>query len=280
MRIAALTSVLAALSLASCAGTETAMESTPEPLPISSQAITYGDGEVPFEGFIARPAGAVKKRPGVIVVHEWWGHNEYARGRARQLAENGYVALAVDMYGGGKLAEHPSDAGEFMAEATADAAVMEARFRAGLALLHAQPDVDAGRTGALGYCMGGAVCLNMLRAGVDLDAVASIHGLLDGAVVADPSVGGSKTIVLAASGGDDPMASEASVAAFEEEMTALDLQELRMLVFPGVLHAFSNPDATRLGEEFELPLRYDADADAKSWAATLQLFRDALGAQD
>ncbi len=277
MRIAAPSFLLAALPLASCAGTE--IETAPEPLTVSSQAITYGDGEITFEGFIARPAGPVEERPGVIVVHEWWGHNDYARGRARQLAEAGYVALAVDMYGGGKLAEHPSDAAEFMAEATADAAVMEARFRAGLALLHAQPDVDASRTGALGYCMGGAVCLNMLRMGVDLDAVASIHGLLDSGIVADPSVGGSETIVLAASGGADPMVPEASVAAFEAEMTALDLEELRVLVFPGVLHAFSNPDATRLGEEFDLPLGYDAGADAESWAATLQLFRDAFGPQ-
>ena len=276
MRIAALSSLLAAFPLVSCAGTEAALE----PLAVSSQAIAYGDGEITFEGFIARPAGPVKERPGVIVVHEWWGHNDHARGRARQLAENGYVALAVDMYGGGKLAEHPSDAAEFMAEATADAAVMEARFRAGLALLHAQPDVDASRTGALGYCMGGAVCLNMLRMGVDLDAVASIHGLLDSDISAEPSVGGSKTIVLVASGGADPMASEASVAAFEAEMATLDLKELRTLVFPGVLHAFSNPDATRLGEEFDLPLAYDADADEDSWAATLRLFRDTLGPRD
>ena len=204
MRIAALSSVLAALSLVSCAGTETAIESAPEPLALSSQAITYGEGEVTFKGFIARPAGQVKKRPGVIVVHEWWGHNEYARGRARQLAENGYVALAVDMYGDGKLAEHPADAVEFMAEATADAAVMEARFRAGLALLHAQPDVDASRTGAIGYCMGGAVCLNMLRAGVELDAV-QYPRLLDGAVT--PRPGGSKTGPRASGG--RPMASEA-----------------------------------------------------------------------
>ena len=128
--------------------------------------------------------------------------------------------------------------------------------------------------------MGGAVCLNMLRMGVDLDAVASIHGLLDSDISAEPSVGGSKTIVLVASGGADPMASEASVAAFEAEMAALDLKELRTLVFPGVLHAFSNPDATRLGEEFDLPLAYDADADEDSWAATLQLFRDTLGPRD
>ena len=127
--------------------------------------------------------------------------------------------------------------------------------------------------------MGGAVCLNMLRAGVDLDAVASIHGLLDGAVVADPSVGGLEDDRPRGLGWRRPDGLEASVAAFEEEMAALDLQE-RVLVFPGVLHAFSNPDATRLGEEFDLPLAYDADADAESWAATLQLFRDALGAQD
>lgn len=263
-------SLLSASLLGACSS---APDAPPERFEVATNEVTYDAGGVDLKGFIARPAGPVEKRPGVLVVHEWWGHNDYARGRARQLAEKGYVALAVDMYGDGKVASHPNDASAFMAEVTGNRAVMESRFHAGLALLQSQNDVDAERLGAVGYCMGGAICLNMARLGADLDAVVSVHGLLDSDITAQP--GDVKGEVLVLSGEDDPMAAEESVERFNAEMTGLGAK-FEVTTYPGVVHAFSNPEATKFGEEFGLPLRYDAAADADSWARMLALFERAL----
>lgn len=258
MRLPSAAPLLALLALASCASTG----SGDDVLPLATKEVAYAAEGVDLAGYIARPAGAVERRPGVLVVHEWWGHNEYARRRARELAELGYVALAVDMYGDGKTASHPADASAFMAEVTGNLDVMTARFRAGLDLLRAQPDVDPERIAAVGYCMGGAICLNMARLGTDLDAVISVHGLLDTQIQAEPGAIAGQVLVL--SGADDPMAAAESVERFEEEMERIGA-DAQVVTYPGVVHAFSNPEATRFGEEFGLPLRYDAEADADSW---------------
>ncbi|MEL6430981.1 MAG: dienelactone hydrolase family protein [Planctomycetota bacterium] len=233
-------------------------------LPLEEE-VTYSADGVELRGFLARPAGAAEARPSVLVVHEWWGHNDYARRRARELADLGYVALAVDMYGEGKSASHPEDAGAFMQALLKDRPTMVARFDAGLALLRSQPDVDGDSVAAIGYCMGGGVVLDMAREGRDLDAVVSFHGLLSTGLQAEP--GAVQAGILVLTGADDPMAGQAERDAFVAEMDAAGVDGYGMVVYPGVRHAFTNADATRLGEEFglEQALRYDAGADADSW---------------
>jgi dienelactone hydrolase len=195
-------------------------------------------------------------------VHEWWGHNDYARRRAKQLAEAGYTAFAVDMYGEGKQADHPEDAQKFMEQVMSDAGMARERFTAALEILKSHPHVDAERTGAIGYCFGGAVVLNMARMGVDLDAVASFHGTLQSIVEEAPD--SIDTDILVLNGAADPFVPDEQIEAFKEEMKAADA-DYEIVNYPGVKHAFTNPNADDMGEKFDLPLAYDAEADEDSW---------------
>ena len=141
---------------------------------LAGEEITYSADGTTLKGYISRPAGA-GKRPAVLVVHEWWGNNDYSRKRADQVAGLGYVALAVDLYGDGKTVDNPKDAGALSGEASKNLDVTEKRFAAARALLAQQPDVDAGRIAAIGYCFGGGVVLQMARRGADLAGAVSSH---------------------------------------------------------------------------------------------------------
>ena len=145
---------------------------------IEGKTVQYTVDGVVMKGYLAYDKNITGRRPGVLVVHEWWGLNDYARMRARMLAEMGYTALAVDMYGDGKQAMHPEDAGKFSSELMKNFDVAKARFMAALDFLKGQPTVDPGRIAAIGYCFGGGIVLNMARQGVDLRGVASFHGSL------------------------------------------------------------------------------------------------------
>lgn len=208
---------------------------------------------------------------GVIVVHEWWGLNDYARDRARLLAKQGYVALAIDMYGTGKVATHPKDATAFMETALAEPEKMNARFQAARKMLLKQQQVDPKRLFAIGYCFGGAVVLNQARMGTELAGVASFHGSLGTDTPA--KAGEVKAKVLVATGQADPMVPAKQVSGFVSEMTAAGV-DLRLLSFPGAKHSFTNPGADAVGERFEMPLAYDAHADLTSWEALMDFIGD------
>lgn len=152
--------------------------SLPSYAAITGEQVNYTAGGVTLKAYLATDESIKGKRPGVLVVHEWWGHNEYARKRARMLAELGYTALAVDMYGDGKSTQHPKEAAKFMKEVLNNKDVGKARFMAALDFLKKQDTVDHDKVAAMGYCFGGGVVLAMARAGVDLDGVASFHGSL------------------------------------------------------------------------------------------------------
>ena len=201
---------------------------------------------------------------GVIVIHEWWGLNDYARSRARQLAEEGYTAIAVDMYGHGKVADHPKDATAFMEAAFAEPEKMNARFNAAKEILRQHKRVDDKRLYAVGYCFGGAVVLNQARLGNDLYGVASFHGSLGTQSPAEP--GKVKAKVLVATGGADPMVPAEQVGNFVTEMSNAGV-DLQLLTFPGVKHSFTNPGADAVAKKFDMPLGYDKYADEKSWDA-------------
>jgi dienelactone hydrolase len=238
---------------------------------VKTKEVTYKQGDTVLQGFFAWDDAVKGKRPGVLVVHEWWGHNEHARNQAKRLAQAGYVGFALDMYGKGKLATHPKDAEAFMKEATKDPAVMTARFNAALEQLKRNPHVDPEKIAAIGYCFGGAVVLGMARAGADLDAVVSFHGLL--ATQTPAEKGKVKARVLVLTGSDDPMIPPEQVEAFKNEMTAAGVQ-FEVVSYPHAKHSFTNPNADKAGME---ALAYDADADTKSWAAMLDLFKQVFG---
>ena len=209
-------------------------------------------------------------RPGVIVVHEWWGLNDYAKRRARDLAALGYSALAVDMYGDGRNTQHPDDAKAFMNAALADPAIPKARFQAGLDLLKAQPQTDPARLAAIGYCFGGKVVLDMARQGLPLAAVVSFHGAL---VTATPATPGSvKAKVLVEHGAADSFITPEQIAAFKAEMDQAGA-DYRFVELPGAKHGFSNPDADA-HKGHGLDLGYQKEADEQSWADMQALFKD------
>lgn len=241
-----------------------ALLATPAGAAIQTKEVSYEADGLKMKGFIAWDDAQKGPRPGVLVVHEWWGHNEYVRNRARQLAELGYVALAVDMYGDGKTADHPKTAGEFAGAVMSKKGVAAARFQAARKALEAEPVTDKRRIAAVGYCFGGGVVLEMARAGQDLVGVASFHGSLG---TQNPAKKGAvKAQVFVAHGEADPFVSAEALEGFKKEMKEAGVK-LEYHGFPGVKHGFTSPEATANGKKFELPLEYDENADKKSWAA-------------
>lgn len=240
---------------------------------IQEKEVTYSANGTSLKGYIAYDDAIRGKRPGILVVHEWWGHNDYARKRARMLAEHGYTALAVDMYGDGKQAHHPDDAKKFATEVSQNAALGRARFEAALELIKKKKTVDAANIGAIGYCFGGSVVLNMARAGEPLKAVASFHGGLGAQQPAEQ--GRVKARIASFTGEDDPMIPAAQVAAFRQEMEKAGVN-YKAVTYPGATHAFTNPAADELGRRFNLPLAYNAKADKASWDEALTFLADAF----
>ncbi len=239
---------------------------------VRTKPIEYRQGNTVLQGFLAWDDAAKGKRPGVLVVHEWWGHNQHARNQAIRLAEAGYVGFALDMYGKGKVTTHPQDAKAFVMEATKDPQVTAARFDAAVRVLKGQPQVDPGKIGAVGYCFGGGVALNMARAGEPLAGVATFHGsLAPSGPLAQP--GKVKARILVQTGGSDPNIPQSAVEAFEKEMKDAGV-DARVIVYPEAKHSFTNPDADKVG----MPaLAYDARADRESWAEAVMFFRQVFG---
>jgi len=229
---------------------------------IEGKEVSYRAPGVEMRGYLASDRSVTGKRPGVLVVHEWWGHNEYARKRARMLAEMGYTALAVDMYGEGKQAMHPDDAGKFSSELMKNFDTAKARFIAAMDFLKKQPNVDPERIAAIGYCFGGGIVLNMARQGVDLKGVASFHGSLAAVKPAQPGAVKAKILVL--HGADDKFVTAEQIGAFKQEMKNAGADFL-FIEYPGAIHSFTNPDADEYAKKFNLPLGYNAAADKKSW---------------
>lgn len=237
---------------------------------VVGEEVDYRSGDTLLKGYLAYDDSITGKRPGILVVHEWWGHNEYARRRARMLAELGYTALALDMYGDGKTFGHPDDAGKFAAAVRSNMPEAEARFRAALDRLRGHKSVDAGYIAAIGYCFGGGIVLEMARRGLDLDGVVSFHGSLG---TAEPASKGSiKARILVLNGADDPFATSEKISAFKSEMEQAGA-DYRFINYPGAVHAFTNPAADDFGKRFGIPTAYNAEADKQSWAEMQRFFK-------
>ncbi len=238
---------------------------------LKTEEVRYSDGETEMRGFLAYQ-GEMKDKPGVLIVHEWWGHNDYARYRAQKIAEQGYVALALDMYGGGKTASHPKDAGSFSKAVMSNLPLANRRFLSAYELLRSR--IGNERIGALGYCFGGAVSLQMARMGVPLKAVVTFHGSL-GSKTPSLNIGSVKAKLLVFNGADDPFVTAEQIQAFKSEMQGAGVS-LEFVNIPGAVHSFTNPEATEFGRKFNLPLAYSEEADALSWTKTIRFLKAEL----
>jgi dienelactone hydrolase len=248
----------------SCAPAAVEQETAIHTPVIQTEEITYRVDSLEFIGWMAWDSALHTKRPGIVVIHEWWGHNDHTRAQARKLAEAGYTAFALDMYGDGKQAAHPDSAMAFIGQALATAGGAGARFDKSVEILKAHSSVDPQKIGAVGYCFGGTVALEMARAGKDLDAVVCFHGGLDTENPAKSNV--MKSAVLVCTGGSDPMIPEESVKAFEAEMESAGIDH-KVIRYPEAKHAFTNPAADSLGKVFDLPIEYSLHSDTSSWNA-------------
>ncbi|VUD48011.1 Carboxymethylenebutenolidase [Thalassocella blandensis] len=226
-----------------------------------SREIQYTLDGTDFTGYLAYPMGLSDPAPGIIVVHEWWGHNDYARKRADMLAEMGYVAFALDMYGDGKVTTHPQDANAFMMEVGANTELAEKRFDKALEVLMQNSNTNPTKIGAIGYCFGGSIVINMARAGKPLAGVVSFHGGLGNLM---PIAENASAKMLVLNGAADPFVPQEQLDAFTESMQKADYP-FELINYKDAKHAFTNPGATEIGQTYDIPLEYNADADRKSW---------------
>lgn len=242
---------------------------------IRVDAVTYKDGETTMKGFLVYDDAIQGKRPGIVLVHEWWGITKHVQNEARKLAELGYTAFVADMYGDAKTADNPKDASALSGGVMKNPKVMQSRFNAARDNLAKHASVDASKIGAVGYCFGGAVVINMARAGANLAGVAGFHASL-GLNTPAPAPGTVKAKVLVLNGADDPFVKPEQYATLKKEMEAAKA-DYRVVEYPGAVHAFTNPEATEAGKKFNLPLRYDPKADKESKAEATKFFAGLFG---
>jgi len=236
---------------------------------IVREEVTYSGDGVTLKGYLVYNDSIKEKRPGVLVVHEWWGNNDYSRMRADMLAELGYIAFAVDMYGDGKLADNPADAGKLAGGVMSNMNGMKSRFLAALEELKKNKAVDPTRIAAIGYCFGGGVALNMACAGADLQGVVSFHGSLSTVKPALPGM--IKAKILVCNGATDLFNPDAAVNKFKADMDS-SKADYKFINYPDAVHAFTNPASTEAGKKFNIPIAYNEKADKKSWADMVEFF--------
>jgi dienelactone hydrolase len=237
---------------------------------IKEEPVTYKDGDTTLKGFVVYDDAKKAKRPGIVVVHEWWGITKHVHNEARKYAQQGYTAFIADMYGDAKTADNPKDAGALSGSVMKNPKAMESRFNAARGQLAQHASVDAKRIGAVGYCFGGAVVLNMARSGADLAAVAGFHASL-GLNTPPPAPGSVKAKMLVLNGADDPFIKREQYDTFKKELDAAKA-DYKVIEYPGAVHAFTNPEATEMGKKFNLPLKYDAQVDQEAKAEAAKFF--------
>jgi dienelactone hydrolase len=228
---------------------------------IKEENVSYGTDSAKLTGFVAYDSASTAKRPVVLIVHEWWGLNNYVKSRVKQLADLGYLAMAVDMYGDGKIGKNPDEAGKLAMPFYTNASLTKSRFDAALAKIKTYSQADTSKIAAIGYCFGGAMVLNVARLGENLNGVVSFHGGLVG-IPADKNL--LKAKVLVCHGADDQFVKPEEVATFKKQMDSIGA-DYTFKQYAGATHAFSNPAATEMGQKFKIPIAYNAAADSASW---------------
>jgi dienelactone hydrolase len=229
---------------------------------LKEENISYKLDSLTMDGYIVYDENIEGKRPAIVVVHEWWGLNDYSKSRARQLAEMGYVAMAIDMYGNGRRADNPKDAEALCKPFYMDPPLAKKHFDAALAKFKENAQVDTANMAGIGYCFGGGLLLNVTIMGEPLKAIASFHGTMP-FIPAGKNLMNVKTLVCNGEL-DTAFVPPAEIAAFKKQMDSVGAEYI-FKNYAGATHAFSNPAATELGKKFNLPIAYNAAADSASW---------------
>jgi dienelactone hydrolase len=238
----------------------TTTEPVKEPA-IKEETITYkGDG-VTMKGFLAYDSSNTGKRPAVLIVHEWWGLNDYPKMRARELAKLGYVAFAMDMFGDGKTVDNPGAAEKMVTPFYKNPQKAKTRMDAALSTLRGLPQTDSASVAAIGYCFGGGMVINAARLGENVNGVVSFHGSLLGTPAKKELL---KAKILVCNGGDDKFLPPADIEQFKKQMDSIGA-DYSFKNYANAGHAFTNPNATAIGEKFKIPIAYNAAADTASW---------------
>ena len=239
---------------------DTGEATTSSQVMIKEEAVTYAVNGTTLKGYIAYDENKPGTRPIVLVVPEWWGLTEYPRMRAKMLAEMGYLAMAVDMYGDGKLAENPEEAQREAMPFYTNPQLGKERLDAALVKAKTFAMADTTQVAAIGYCFGGSMVLNYAKMGAPLAGVVSFHGNLEGA----PATNGIKTRFLICHGAADNFVPQPQVDAFKKSMDSAGIS-YSFKTYENATHAFTNPKATETGAKFKMPIQYDATADTASW---------------
>lgn len=239
---------------------------------IKTKTVQYQDGDVKLEGFVAWDAArGDRETPGVLVVHQWLGLTDYEKSRCKQLAELGYVAFALDIYGQGVRPANPQEGGKVSGIYKKDRALYRRRLNLGLEQLRAQPGVAKDKIAAIGYCFGGTGVLELARSGADIDGVVSFHGGLDSPNPADGK--NIKAKVLLCHGADDPFVPAADIEAMKQEFNAAGV-DWQMIYYSGAVHSFTQPMA---GNDNSRGAAYNEKADKRSWIAMRDFFKELFG---
>ncbi|MEP7106399.1 MAG: dienelactone hydrolase family protein [Ferruginibacter sp.] len=236
---------------------------------IKGEEVTYIDGTTTLKGYVAYDEKQQGKRPVIIVVPEWWGCNDYTRMRARMLAESGYIAIAADIYGDGKIADNPTDAQASATPFYKDPQLGKSRLEAAVKKVKEFPQANADKMAAIGYCFGGSMVLNAAKLGMDFKGVVSFHGGL-ATVPATPGITRAK--ILVCHGSADKFVSTEDIKTFRDNLDALKVP-YTFKVYEGATHAFSNPIATATGKKFNMPIEYNEVADKQSWKDMKDFFK-------
>lgn len=228
---------------------------------LKEENINYMIDSLKMDGYVVYDENIEGSRPGVLVIHEWWGFNDYAKMRARELAKLGYTAMAIDMYGNGQKGNNPDEAGKLATPFYQDPQMAKKHFDAALEKFKTYSQVDINNIAAMGYCFGGGLVLNLARMGEDLKGVVSFHGSLVGTAANKDLL---KAKILVCHGNDDKFVPETEVTQFKHQMDSIGASYI-FKGYDGATHAFTNPNATELGQKFNIPIAYNAAADTASW---------------
>jgi dienelactone hydrolase len=281
MKLSSFKTILSAgfcIAIASCGNQQTtsntdtaktaAADTTQLAPSIKTDSVIYTSNGKQSKGYIAFDENKKGKLPVVVVIPEWWGVTNYTKGRARQLAELGYFAIDADLFGAGDTATNPKEAMAFTKPYYTNPQLALSSVQAAIAKAATFSQADTSRIAAIGYCFGGFIVLNATKLGAPLKATVSFHGDLSGV---QPKKDVVKGDILVCQGGADQFVPEKAQNAFKKSMDSAGIH-YTFVVYPGAMHAFSNPNATGLGEKFKLPIAYNGAADSASWKAMQDLF--------
>jgi dienelactone hydrolase len=235
---------------------------------VKEMNISYGGDNTTMNGYVAYDTSIDTRRPAILIIPEWWGLNEYPKMRARELAKLGYIAMAMDMYGNGLTTDSPSTAGKLAMPFYTDPQKAKARIDAALVALKSYQQTDTAKIAAIGYCFGGGMVLNAARLGEPFKGVVSFHGSLVG-TPANKDLLTAK--ILVCHGADDPFVKKEEVDKFKKQMDSIKA-DYTFKTYPGAVHAFTNPKATEVGKQWNIPIAYNAAADSASWNDMKQFF--------